>query len=713
MHATYRGADSEILLEVQNLQTEFHLRSANVKAVDGVSFSVAEGECVGLVGESGCGKSTTGLSIMKLLPSVGHVTGGSVRLLGRDLVSLPEREMQKVRGNDVSMIFQDPLTSLNPTWTVGQQIAETVRLHRDVTSKQALIQAREVLELVGMPRPAERLGYYPHQLSGGLRQRVMIAMALACSPKLLIADEPTTALDVTIQAQILDLLDALRRDLKMAVILITHDLGVIAARASRVMVMYAGKIVEGAGTDELFSAMRHPYSEALFRSIPRLDHDRTQALYSIPGVPPDLSADLLACRFAPRCRYASERCRAEEPLLAPESPNGRRPGAGAEHTDTPATLGANPAGEHVFACFHPVHASSAQPGEADERGFRPIRVTERTAPAPVAGDEALLQVDHLVKEFPVTSGAVLQRKVGTVKAVSDVSFDVRRGETFGLVGESGCGKTTIGWLIVALHRATAGSIRFEGEDVTTLRRSALQRRRRDLQLMFQDPFASLDPRMRVGPIVREPLVVQGIASRSERSARVAELLEEVGLSRRAAELYPHEFSGGQRQRIGLARALALSPKLIVADEPVSALDVSIQAQILNLMRELQRAHHLTYIVISHDLAVVKYLADTIGVMYLGKLVEIGPAEEIYARAAHPYTRGLIDSIAIPDPVLARARKVVQVRGELPSAITPPSGCRFRTRCPLAQEICAEEEPPLRPFGLSHLAACHFPLQAPV
>jgi oligopeptide/dipeptide ABC transporter ATP-binding protein len=715
MNATYRSGDSNVLLEVQNLQTEFHLRSANVKAVDGVSFSVAEGECVGLVGESGCGKSTTGLSIMKLLPSVGHVTGGSVKLLGQDLVSLPEREMQNVRGNDVSMIFQDPLTSLNPTWTVGQQIAEAVRLHRDVTSKQALIQAREVLELVGMPRPAERLAYYPHQLSGGLRQRVMIAMALACSPKLLIADEPTTALDVTIQAQILDLIDALRRDLKMAVILITHDLGVIAARASRVMVMYAGKIVEGAGTDELFGSMRHPYTEALFRSIPRLDHDRSQALYSIPGVPPDLSADLVACRFAARCRYATDRCRAEEPLLAPDSSNGARPGAGAEHTDTPATLGANPAGEHVFACFHPVHASSSEPAAADE-GFRPIRVTDRVPPplaAPLAEHEDLLQIDHLVKEFPVTSGAVLQRKVGTVKAVSDVSFSVRRGETFGLVGESGCGKTTIGWLIVALHRATAGSIRFEGEDVTKLRKSALQRRRRDLQLMFQDPFASLDPRMRVGPIVREPLVVQGIASRGERSARVGELLEEVGLSSRAADLYPHEFSGGQRQRIGLARALALSPKLIVADEPVSALDVSIQAQILNLMRDLQRAHQLTYVVISHDLAVVKYLADTIGVMYLGKLVEIGPAEEIYARAAHPYTRGLIDSIAIPDPVLARARKVVQVRGELPSAITPPSGCRFRTRCPLAQEICAEEEPPLRPFGLSHLAACHFPLQPPV
>jgi peptide/nickel transport system ATP-binding protein len=722
-----------VVLEVENLHTEFHLRSANVRAVDGVSFSVAEGECVGLVGESGCGKSTTGLSIMKLLPNVGHVTGGSVRLLGKDLLALSEGEMEKVRGNDVAMIFQDPMTSLNPTWTVGRQIAEAVRLHQQVSQKQALARAREVLNLVGMPRPDERLGYFPHQLSGGLRQRVMIAMALACSPKLLIADEPTTALDVTIQSQILDLIDSLRRDFKMAVILITHDLGVIAARADRVMVMYAGKIAEGAGTDELFASMRHPYSEALFRSIPRLDHDRSQALYSIPGLPPDLSASLLACRFAPRCRYASDRCRSEEPLLAPESQNGSRPGSGTAHTDAPSVLGANPAGEHVFACFHPVDVSSTDqrplPGSnatAEELGLSDgtsvslgadvplISTIERpAADEPVVEREVILEIDHLVKEFPVTAGAVIQRKLGTVKAVSDVSFNVHRGETFGLVGESGCGKTTIGRLVVALDRPTNGAVRFEGDEVSKLRGSKLRRRRRDLQLMFQDPYTSLDPRMRVGPVVREPLVVQRIGDRADRRVRGGELLAEVGLSPKAADLYPHEFSGGQRQRIGLARALALSPKLIVADEPVSALDVSIQAQILNLMRALQQAHQLTYIVISHDLAVVRYLADTIGVMYLGKLVEIGPADEIYERAAHPYTRGLIDAIAIPDPVLARQSKVVPVRGELPSAITPPSGCRFRTRCPLAQDICAAEEPPLRPFGPNHRAACHFPLQPPL
>jgi oligopeptide/dipeptide ABC transporter ATP-binding protein len=703
--------NDDLVLEVENLRTEFHLRSGSVGAVDGVSFTVGAGECVGLVGESGCGKSTTGLSIMKLLPSVGHVVGGSIKLLGKDLGPLSENEMRHVRGNDVAMIFQDPMTSLNPTWTIGKQISEGYRLHNDSSQAEAMARAREVLELVGLPRPAERLKAYPHQLSGGLRQRVMIAMALVNSPKLLIADEPTTALDVTIQAQILDLIDNLRRDLQMAVILITHDLGVIAARANRVMVMYAGKIAEGSDTGELFASMRHPYTEALFQSIPRFDQDRSQALYSIPGVPPDLMTPPPGCRFAPRCRNAQARCTQEEPLLAPATTDGSRPGAGVERTDTPTLPGAIRAGEHVFACFYPVEASAA------EDRAKSILVTEHApgeidAEVAAAKGEVILSLRNVVKEFPVTAGAILQKKIGTVKAVSDVSFDVHRGETFGLVGESGCGKTTIGWLVTALHRPTSGEILFGDRDMASLHRGELRRARRDLQLMFQDPYASLDPRMRVGPSIREPLSIQQVGSRAERRARVGELLKEVGLSPKSAGLYPHEFSGGQRQRIGLARALALNPKLIVADEPVSALDVSIQAQILNLMRGLQDAHELTYIVISHDLAVVRYLADTIGVMYLGKLVEIGPAASVYERTAHPYTQGLIDAVPIPDPVLEKQRDTVPVRGELPSPINPPSGCRFRTRCPIAQDICAEVEPPLRSFGGAHRAACHFPLQNP-
>ncbi|HXZ82246.1 MAG TPA: ABC transporter ATP-binding protein [Acidimicrobiales bacterium] len=710
------------VLEVENLHTEFHLRTANVKAVDGVSFRVNPGECVGLVGESACGKTTVGLSIMKLLPAVGHVTGGSIRLFGRDLAPYDERQMCAVRGNEIGMIFQDPMTSLNPTWKIGRQIAEVVRLHRKVGKAEAYQRALEVLTLVGMPRPAERLDTYPHQLSGGLRQRVMIAIALACEPKLLIADEPTTALDVTIQAQILNLIDELRERLKMAVILITHDLGVIAARSDRVMVMYAGKIVESATTEELFGSMRHPYSEALLESIPRLDQDRTRRLFSISGLPPDLSRTLVGCRFAPRCRYATDECRNDEPELSPAAQGSAgdrpaeapRPGPRIDPDDV-AGLEA-----HLYACFHPVTATreerlarrgivSAHDG-AKTFAVAPKNVAPGT---PIGEDEAALQIMNLVKNYSVVSGAVIQRKIGTVQAVSDVSFSVRRGETFGLVGESGCGKTTIGRLVVALERPTSGSVRYESTNITRLRGRTLRRRRRDLQMIFQDPYSSLDPRMRVKTIVREPLLVQGIGDRRSQFQRVVQLLGEVGLSAGAAELYPHEFSGGQRQRIGLARALALNPKVIVADEPVSALDVSIQAQILNLMRDLQQRHDLTYIVISHDLAVVKYLADRIGVMYLGKLVETGPAIEIYERTAHPYTQALIDAIPVPDPVVARATHHHIVPGELPSAMAPPSGCRFRTRCPFAQEVCAAEEPPLRLVGADHLTACHFPLQAPL
>jgi peptide/nickel transport system ATP-binding protein len=709
------------VLEVDDLHTEFHLRASNVKAVDGVSFHVNPGESVGLVGESGCGKTTAGLSIMKLLPDVGHVTQGAIRLLGRDIAKFNEKQMRDVRGNEVSMIFQDPMTSLNPTWKIGRQIAEPVRLHRGVSKEEARERALEVLQLVGMPRPEERLNQYAHQLSGGLRQRVMIAIALACEPKLLIADEPTTALDVTIQAQILDLIDDLRERLKMAVILVTHDLGVIASRTDRVMVMYAGKIAESATTEELFGSMRHPYSEALFESIPRLEQDRTRALYSIAGLPPDLSKPITNCRFSPRCRYATDICLNEEPPLAPEV------AAPEEHEGTTSRLtksvDATVTSEHLYACFHPVTASREE--RLARRGIELVE-TNGEATATISSrmmdldlslvaqkSDTALEVEHLVKEYPVTAGAVIQRKLGTVKAVSDVSFSVRRGETFGVVGESGCGKTTIGRLVVALEKPTSGKITYESTNVAALRGRALRRGRRDLQMMFQDPYSSLDPRMRVEAIIREPLVVQGIGTRESRHERVGELLNEVGLSPRAAELYPHEFSGGQRQRIGLARALALNPKLIVADEPVSALDVSIQAQILNLMRDLQRNHDLTYIVISHDLAVVKYLSDRIGVMYLGKLVEVGPAIEVYANTAHPYTQALIDAIPVPDPVVAKANKHKIVRGELPSAMNPPSGCRFRTRCPRAQEICAEVEPPLRPFGTGHLAACHFPLQEPL
>jgi peptide/nickel transport system ATP-binding protein len=553
------------------------------------------------------------------------------------LTSLASRDMRQVRGGDIAMVFQDPMTSLNPTMTIGNQIAEAVRLHRHVSSAAVRARAVEVLGLVGMPQPEQRLDSYPHQLSGGMRQRVMIALALACEPRLLIADEPTTALDVTIQAQILELLGELRDRLSMGVLLVTHDLGVIAGHADRVLVMYAGRIVEAGPTSELFTR--------------------------------------------PRCDFASDRCRTEDPVLSDRETG------------------------HAYACFHPrpierpvarsVVKAVARSGDAAER------------PA-AEGERRLLELVDVHKEFSLPGGFV-RRKSASLKAVSGVSLAVTAGETFALVGESGCGKSTTGRLIVGLEEPTAGTVSFDGE---TLGAGRDRLRPRDMQLVFQDPSASLDPRMKVGASLLEPLVLQRMGSRRERESRVAEMLDQVGLARGTLDRYPHEFSGGQRQRIGLARALMLNPRLIIADEPVSALDVSVQSQVLNLMKSLQKAMGLTYVVISHDLSVVKYLADRIGVMYLGKLVELGLASRIYRRPAHPYTAGLLQAIPEPDPDKERAKTSRSLGGELPSAINPPSGCRFRTRCPRVEDICSVEEPPLRPIGDGQLTACHFPLQAP-
>jgi len=698
------------LLEINDLHTEIRLRRSTVYAIDGVNLAVDPGECLGIVGESGCGKTMTALSVMRLLPNGGHITGGSINLDGRDITSLSDEAMREVRGNVVGMIFQDPMTSLNPTMTIGDQIAESVRLHRGADKKAGLERAVEVLGLVGMPKPAERIGNYPHQLSGGMRQRVMIAMALACEPKLLIADEPTTALDVTIQKQILELLDSLRQRLDMSVILVTHDLGVIAGRADRVAVMYAGRVVETTDTATLFANPRHPYTQALFEALPdkaAAEIGSVQRLYNIPGQPPDLTNPPKGCKFAARCRYVQDSCRETEPGLKGDVPL------------------------HEYRCYFPVgeasldHAAAGAPTvaaaklEAEAEAAPEIieaKVAEVVAAADgnlAKADGSLLRVEHLVKSFPVTAGAILQRKVGDVSAVADVTFTVPKGRTFGMVGESGCGKTTIGRLIVGLEQPNSGSIVLDGEDLTKLNTRERRRRSGKVQLMFQDSYASMDPRMRVNTILREPLIIQHKGNRQEQDRQIAQILDEVGLPRAALDRYPHEFSGGQRQRLGLARALVLRPSMIVADEPVSALDVSIQAQILNLMLDLQRENELTYLFISHDLSVVRYLADTIGVMYLGKLVEVGPADDVYFRPIHPYTKGLIDTVPVADPVAERAKENQGVTGELPSAVAPPSGCRFRTRCPFAQDLCAEQEPPLRPFtAQGHLAACHFPLRQP-
>jgi len=672
----------ETVLAISDLRVEIGTPNGVVRPVDGVTFSVRAGETVGIVGESGSGKTMTGMSVLQLLPAGGSIVAGSIRFCGQELTDLSPAALRRLRGEDIAVVFQDPMTSLNPTRTIGSQLREAYRIHRPgSTSAEADARAVEVLSLVRMPRPQERLRDFPHQLSGGMRQRAMIAIALLCEPRLLIADEPTTALDVSIQAQILELLDDLKVRLGMGIILVTHDLGVIAGHADKVAVMYGGRIVEEAPTAELFANPRHRYTQALFESMPTMELDSRRPLASIPGVPPTLVDLPPMCRFAPRCRFARDDCRTADPA--------------------PVEVRAG----HTHLCLHP-----RPPGDDldDSERLAPAISAEDLRPAGRPG-RPLVRLDVVEKQYRIKDpGAFRPRR--TLHAVSGVSLDVLEGETLGIVGESGSGKTTVGRMMVGLEAPTRGAVRFDGHDISRLSRAEERGRAGNLQLMFQDSSAALDPRMTVADLIAEPLVAQHLGSRSERRAKAVELVDAVGLPRAALEKRAHEFSGGQRQRIAMARALVLRPKVVVADEPVSALDVSIQAQILNLMRSLQRAYSLTYVVISHDLSLLRYLADRIGVMYLGKLVELGPSAEVYAAPRHPYTAGLIASVPVPDPAAHRQQQA-GLSGEIASAVDPPSGCRFRTRCPLATDLCAEQEPALVARGGRHDVACHYPLTA--
>ena len=627
------------LLSIKNLATWFETGQGPLRAVDGISFDIAAGEVFALLGESGSGKSLTALSIMRLLPSTAR-SSGQILLhdvapgilppatlvrpcTSQDLLRLPEVKMREVRGGRIAMIFQEPMTSLNPVLTVGTQIGEALKVHRGLKERRAEQRAIELLDAVGIPEPQRRIHDYPHQLSGGMKQRVMIAIALAGEPELLIADEPTTALDVTIQAQILELLRKLQKDIGMTILLITHDLGVVSAMADRVAVMYAGQVVELAARAQFFAEPQHPYTKKLFDSLPGFNK-RGQRLTAISGSVPSLAERPTGCRFTPRCDFAWQTCRDSIPRWTGSVERG------------------------VLCHLYDPAYSSTQPADAGAKisaGFALSPPLEETAVTPqeTGAEQALLEIRDLKVYFPIRKG-LLQRVAGYVRAVDGVSLTIKHAQTLALVGESGSGKTTVGKGILQLVPPTAGSVRFAGLDLRALRGEALRCQRANFQIIFQDPYSSLNPRMMVSDILKEGMQALRIGTVEEHERRVDELLEQVGLQAELKYRYPHEFSGGQRQRICIARALAVNPKLIICDEPTSALDVSVQAQILNLLKTLQERLGIAYLFITHNIAVVEYLAHEVAVMYHGKIVEHGPTETVLRHSSHPYTKTLLDAV---------------------------------------------------------------------
>ncbi len=658
---------SDVLLQIRDLKTWFDTRRGTVRAVDGVSFDIKRGETFALLGESGCGKSMTALSLMQLVPTpAGRIAGGSVLLDGEELLNYSEVQMRNVRGSRIAMIFQEPQTSLNPVLTIGDQIRETIYQHTSLRNATAEQRVLELLDAVGIPDPKRRYAEYPHQLSGGMKQRIMIAIALAAEPDVLIADEPTTALDVTIQSQVLELLKTLQKETGMAVLLITHDLGVVAGMADRVAVMYAGQIVEQASRKEFFTTPRHPYSEKLFASLPG-DMKRGQQLAVIHGSVPPLFQTFSGCRFVERCDYAWEVC----------------------HTTPPVWQ------ESGIRC-HRYDESVAGSNEA-----RVVAIDSSSVMASQPGGEDLLQVKDLKVHFPVHKG-LLRRVKGYVKAVDGLSLNIQRGHTLALVGESGCGKTTVGKGLLQLLPTSGGSVEYKGVDLAGLDAKSLRKLRGDLQIIFQDPYASMNPRMLVGDIIAEGMIAQGIAT--NRQQRVKELLQKVGLPADSVQRYPHEFSGGQRQRICIARALAVEPRLIICDEPTSALDVSVQAQILNLLQALQAEMGLSYLFITHNISVVEYLAHDVAVMYLGRIVEQGSVEEVLHSPKHPYTQALLSAV----PVIQQdsQREVIRLEGDMPSPLNPPHGCHFHPRCTHVIPACRDQYPEFINFSDSHRVACH-------
>ncbi len=662
--------NKEPLLQVRDLHTHFSTESGTVKAVNGVSFELQRGERLAIVGESGSGKSAMAMSLIQLIAYPGKIVSGSVKLDGRELIGISEGSLNKLRGSSIGTIFQDPMSSLDPIMNIENQMVTPIRQHLKLNAKEARQHAVDILSSVGIPDADKRISAFPFELSGGMRQRVMIAMALSCHPKIIIADEPTTALDVTIQAQIVELLKEMTEITGTAMMFITHDLGLVARFAQKVAVMYAGKIVEFGTVYEIFGQPKHPYTQSLLQTIPSVSGEYRKRLLQIQGFPPDMKVPIVGCSYKERCPAAIERCYHESPDLIFRD------------------------GSHSSACWLENGLMSGQNKERivtlnnQDREIAAVSKASSTS-----GDhhtsEVVLDIRDLHKHFKKTS--LLPWKKGSeIRAVNGINLTLKKGETIGIVGESGCGKSTTARMLLQLDEPTKGSIQMDG----------------NIQIIFQDPYSSFNPKMKISDIIAEPLHVQKIGTKEERKQKVRELILKVGLEATFLDRYPSQLSGGQRQRVGVARSLALNPSIVVADEPTSALDVSVRAQIINLLCDLKDEMGLSFVFISHDLSTVRYISDTIAVMYLGEIVEYGPAEEIFMDPAHPYTKALLAAVPIPDPQLEERRDIKLLKGELPSPANPPSGCAFSSRCPLSEERCLQEKPKLNNYLGFRKVSCH-------
>jgi len=669
------------LLEVNNLKTHFKVGlDKTAKAVNGISFNIEQGKTLALVGESGCGKTQTAFSLIRLIAKNGFHPSGQIIFNQKNLSQLSEEEMQSIRGNDISMIFQEPMTSLNPLYRVGNQLEEPLYQHRKIAKSPARKLAIELLDQVGIPDPHQRVDCFPHELSGGMKQRVMIAMALACKPKLLIADEPTTALDVTIQAQVLKLMSDLQKETGMAILLITHDMGIVNQIADDICIMYAGRIVEKGSRNNIFKNMAHPYTRRLLDSIPSIE-DRGFILNTIPGMVPSATDYGLGCLFANRCDHVMNICQEVDSF---------------QHLIEP---------EHYTAC----HLYNQ-----DKNVKEVVKRELIKSPIHKLGNDSILSIKNLRTWFPVRKGIFL-RISNFVRAVDNIDIEIQRGSTLAIVGESGCGKTTLGESILKLVREARGEVLFNGMDIMQLNNKEAKKIRKKMQIVFQDPMGSLSPRMTIEQIIGEGLEIHfKNLSLEEQREKLEHVLNEVGLPISVADRYPHEFSGGQRQRIAIARTLILEPDFVVLDEPTSALDVSVQAQVLNLLKELQASRNLTYLFITHNLNVVRYMADKVAIMYLGRIVEYDTVENLFKNPKHPYTKSLLESI--PD---LENRKIFQpVIGDVPSPLDPPIGCHFHPRCPIflnetynskLGQKCKKSYPDIFSSGNSYVrchAACH-------